>query len=137
MALPAHNVCWLYATFTAVACIRDEAIAFSWMLLAAQQHLAMAQRGLGELYEYGSGIAPDITQASHWYRLATLQGDSTARAVRERAERQRTLRRLRDPRGIRHGHAGRQPFPQRCGTRVRQAARTRVEYVLCSTEHIR
>jgi hypothetical protein len=58
---------------------KDEAIAFSWMQLAAQRHFTMAQRSLGEFYEYGSGIALDITQASHWYRLAALQGDSTAK----------------------------------------------------------
>ncbi len=48
-------------------------------LLAAQQNFAMAQRSLGELYENGSGIALDITIASHWYRLAALQGDSIAK----------------------------------------------------------
>ncbi len=48
-------------------------------LLAAQQNFAMAQRSLGELYENGSGIALDITIASHWYRLAALQGYSTAK----------------------------------------------------------
>ena len=57
---------------------KDEAVAFYWMQLAAQQQFAMAQRSLGELYENGFGIAPDITLASHWYRLAALQGDSTA-----------------------------------------------------------
>ena len=58
---------------------KDEAVAFYWMQLAAQQHFVMAQRSLGELYENGLGIAPDITQASHWYRLAALQGDSIAK----------------------------------------------------------
>lgn len=33
----------------------------------------------GELYENGSGIALDINLASHWYRLAAQQGDSTAK----------------------------------------------------------
>ena len=44
---------------------KDEAIAFYWMQLAAQQHFSLAQRSLGELYENGFGIALDITQASH------------------------------------------------------------------------
>jgi TPR repeat protein len=57
----------------------DQAIAFYWMQLAAQQHFSLAQRSLGELYEHGSGITLDITQASHWYRLAALQGDSIAK----------------------------------------------------------
>ena len=57
----------------------DQAVAFYWMQLAAQQHFSLAQRSLGELYERGSGIALDITQASHWYRLAALQGDSIAK----------------------------------------------------------
>ncbi len=43
----------------------------------AQRLLAM--RYLGELYESGSGITLDITIASHWYRLAALQGYSTAK----------------------------------------------------------
>ena len=58
---------------------KDEAVAFYWMQLAAQQQFAMAQRSLGELYENGLGIAPDMTLASHWYGLAALQGDSTAK----------------------------------------------------------
>ena len=58
---------------------KDEAVAFYWMQLAAQQQFAMAQRSLGELYENGFGITPDITLASHWYGLAALQGDSTAK----------------------------------------------------------
>ena len=58
---------------------KDEAIAFHWMQLAAQQNFSMAQRSLGEFYENGSGIAPDVSRASHWYGLAALQGDSTAK----------------------------------------------------------
>ena len=58
---------------------KDEAIAYYWMQLAAQQNFSMAQRSLGELYENGIGIAVDITLASHWYGLAALQGDSTAK----------------------------------------------------------
>ena len=58
---------------------KDEAAAFYWMQLAAQQHFSMAQRSLGELYENGFGIAIDITLASHWYGLAALQGDSIAK----------------------------------------------------------
>ena len=58
---------------------KDEAVAFYWMQLAAQQHFSMAQRSLGELYENGFGIAKDITLASHCYGLAAAQGDSTAK----------------------------------------------------------
>ena len=57
---------------------KDEAVAFYWMQLAAQQNFSMAQRSLGEFYENGFCIAPDITRVSHWYGLAALQGDSTA-----------------------------------------------------------
>jgi TPR repeat protein len=59
--------------------LKDEAIAFYWMTLAAQQNFSLAQRSLGELYEKGSGVAPDIIVASHWYHLAALQGDSIAK----------------------------------------------------------
>jgi TPR repeat protein len=48
------------------------------MQLAAQQHFAKAQRGLGELYESGLGVVLDAAIASHWYRLAALQGDPVA-----------------------------------------------------------
>ena len=58
---------------------KDEAVAFYWMQLAAQQKFSMAQRSLGEFYENGFCIAPDITRVSHWYGLAALQGDSTAK----------------------------------------------------------
>ena len=58
---------------------KDEAAAFYWMQLAAQQHFSMAQRSLGEFYENGLGIELDITLASHWYGLAALQGDFIAK----------------------------------------------------------
>ena len=64
---------------TTLAYSKDEAVAFYWMQLAAQQQFSMAQRSLGEFYENGLGIALDITLASHWYDLAALQGDSTAK----------------------------------------------------------
>ena len=79
----------------------DQAIAFYWMQLAAQQHFSLAQRSLGELYERGSGIELDITQASHWYRRAALQGDSIA---------QEHLQRLAQPK--RHGEKGSQSTQQ-------------------------
>jgi len=69
----------------------DEAIAFYWMQLAAQQSDATAQRSLGELYENGSGITLDITIASHWYRLAALQGDSIAKEYLQRLAQPNTL----------------------------------------------
>jgi len=51
------------------------------MQLAAQQTYATAQRSLGGLYEIGSGIAPDISIASHGYALAALQGNSTLKNI--------------------------------------------------------
>lgn len=63
---------------------KDEAIAYYWMQLAAQQNFSMAQRSLGELYENGLGIARDITLASHWYGLAALQGDVIAKEYLQR-----------------------------------------------------
>ena len=80
---------------------KDEAIAFYWMQLAAQQHFSLAQRSLGELYENGSGITLDITRASHCYRLAALQGDSIA---------QEHLQRLAQPK--RHDEKGSQSTQQ-------------------------
>jgi len=59
--------------------LKDEAIAFYWMKLAALQDFALAQRSLGEFYENGSGVPRDTTLASHWYHLAALQGDSAAK----------------------------------------------------------
>ena len=53
--------------------------------------LATAQRSLGELYENGSGIALDITIASHWYGLAALQGDSIAKKYLQRLAQTNTL----------------------------------------------
>ena len=58
---------------------KDEALAFYWMQLAAQQNFAMAQRSLGELYENGTGITQDIAMASHCYALAARQGDAIAK----------------------------------------------------------
>ncbi len=63
---------------------KDEASAFYWMQLAAQQNYATAQRSLGELYENGTGIMLDISIAFHWYRLAALQGDSIAKGHLQR-----------------------------------------------------
>ena len=38
-----------------------------------------AQSRLGEIYERGKGVAPDLAEALKWYRLAADQGDFVAR----------------------------------------------------------
>jgi len=65
---------------------KNEALAFYWMQLAAQQDFALAQRSLGELYENGSGTALDINLAFHWYCLAAQQGDPIAKKHLQRLE---------------------------------------------------
>ena len=53
---------------------QDDAEAFFWFLLAADQGLATAQYSLGLMYEDGFGVPEDDTEAVRWYRLR-VRGD--------------------------------------------------------------
>ena len=44
----------------------------------ADQGNAVAQTGLGWMYEHGHGVPQDYAQALVWYRKASLQGDARA-----------------------------------------------------------
>jgi TPR repeat protein len=48
-----------------------------WRPLAEQGNAA-AQKGLGELYEFGLGVPKDEAEAAVWYRKAAEQGAPTA-----------------------------------------------------------
>jgi len=49
----------------------------AWMPLAEQGDLE-ARVIVGEIYERGMGVAPDFSQAAHWYRLAADAGSRRA-----------------------------------------------------------
>jgi len=42
---------------------------------AAEQGYAKAQDKLGEMYQFGNGVAQDYEEAIKWYRKAAEQGD--------------------------------------------------------------
>lgn len=42
--------------------------------------LALAQKNLGVMYEFGKGVTKDETQAVAWYRKAAEQGNTDAQA---------------------------------------------------------
>ena len=46
-----------------------------WFQLAADQGDAQAQCNLGVMYQDGTGVPQDSTEAVRWYRLAADQGD--------------------------------------------------------------
>jgi hypothetical protein len=48
-----------------------------WTPLAEQGN-ALAQFGLGYVYEHGQGVPHDFVQAAKWYRLAAEQGNADA-----------------------------------------------------------
>jgi TPR repeat protein len=44
----------------------------------------LAQYNLGYMYEKGQGVLPDEVQALMWFNLAAIQGETKARAARDR-----------------------------------------------------
>jgi TPR repeat protein len=48
-----------------------------WQPLANEGNAA-AQNNMGVLYGYGKGVAQDYAQAAKWYRLAALNGHTSA-----------------------------------------------------------
>jgi TPR repeat protein len=51
---------------------------------AAQRGNRLAQYTLGYLYEKGQGVSQDEIQALMWYNLAAIQGETKAKAARDR-----------------------------------------------------
>jgi len=49
---------------------------FEWIQKAANQEVIAAQRRLGWLYDTGSGVQQDDTNAVKWYRKAADKGDA-------------------------------------------------------------
>ena len=47
--------------------------------LAAAGGVVESQYNLGLLYQSGSGVAQDASQARYWFRLAAARGDAEAR----------------------------------------------------------
>jgi uncharacterized protein len=58
----------------------DDARAFRWYRLAAENGDAYAQNYIAVFYEIGRGVAPDLAAAARWYRAAADQGDGWAQA---------------------------------------------------------
>ena len=52
---------------------------------AAERGNQLAQYNLGYMYEKGQGVLPDEVQALMWYNLAAIQGETKAKAARDRA----------------------------------------------------
>lgn len=52
--------------------------AFTWMRIAAVLGNAVAQAGLGAMYQGGQGVPRDYAEAIRWYRLAVAQGNGSA-----------------------------------------------------------
>ncbi|MFX5839437.1 tetratricopeptide repeat protein, partial [Acinetobacter baumannii] len=61
---------------------RDDAQAFRWYLLAAEQGNVEAQFHVGRFLEYGRAGGRDLQQAMHWYGLSAAQGHRQAEAQR-------------------------------------------------------
>lgn len=57
---------------------RDAALAFSWLLKAAQQGHAPAQYEAGVMLLNGEGVPKDDQLAAQWFRKAADQGDTAA-----------------------------------------------------------
>ena len=48
---------------------------------AAEQNEPAAQYSLGLMYDQGTGVPRNLSEATRWYRLAAKNGDPDARAV--------------------------------------------------------
>ncbi len=56
----------------------DYQTAFQIYKRLAEQGNPRAQNNLGNLYDMGQGVAPDLRQAAYWYGKAAAQGHSIA-----------------------------------------------------------
>ncbi len=59
----------------------DFKLALEKFLPLANSGGIVAQTMVGQMYEYGQGIAEDKTEAVKWYRLAAEQGDANAQLL--------------------------------------------------------
>ncbi len=59
----------------------NQAEAFKWTQLAAQQGMARAQRNLGWMFMNGNGTATNAAEAAVWYHKAAQQGSPTAQRI--------------------------------------------------------
>ena len=57
----------------------DDAEAFKYYSLAAEQHWAPSYNSLGWVYNNGKGVAKDLAQSEHFFRLAIAEGDADVR----------------------------------------------------------
>ena len=60
---------------------RDKKKAIKWLLKAAEQRSAGAQRFLGAIFYYGWGVTQDYAEAVKWFKKAAEQGDSDAQNI--------------------------------------------------------
>lgn len=59
----------------------DTAEAIRWIRKAAEQQHAPAELHLGQMYEFGFGVARDDIEALAWYRRAAEHGSASAQRV--------------------------------------------------------
>ncbi len=76
LALPAHGQDFRTGLDTFISGGYETALGV-WTPLAEAGDVD-AQFGLGDLYEGGYGVAPDLAEALRWYRMAAEQGDEDA-----------------------------------------------------------
>ena len=58
--------------------------AFEWLMRGVEEGVDDAAFEIGRMYEEGSGVDKDISQAIHWYTKAAEQGDEEAKEALER-----------------------------------------------------
>jgi TPR repeat protein len=63
---------------------QDYVEAAKWYRQAAERGNQLAQYNLGYMYEKGQGVLADEIQALLWYNLASIQGETKAKAARDR-----------------------------------------------------
>ena len=52
-----------------------------WYRKAAEQNEPAAQYSLGLMYDQGTGVPRNLSEANRWYNLAAKNGDPDAKAV--------------------------------------------------------
>ena len=52
-----------------------------WYRKAAEQNEPAAQYSMGLMYDQGTGVPRNLTEATRWYQLAAQNGDPDAKAV--------------------------------------------------------
>ena len=68
-----HFMGWFYEQ--GIGVVTDEASAFRWWSLAAEQEFPQSQHALGCCYENGRGVAQDTALAFVWYSRGASNGD--------------------------------------------------------------